>query len=238
MKTSNKFLVVITLVVIAYLVVYDAGLKAEYLKGDYKNPFFGMEKLPIKDFSSVDHQAANIIDASIEYGPNFKIWVRKDLKDKVQLVKQGQTLVIKYVGPVERYMYYSAGIVITCPQLDNLTTEAYIPKNRDGNRANKFEDDIDVIGFDQKKMTLNAMPLTQIELKNNKLEVMEAIVGNNSTDIGGLNINPSNHIKSAKINVNGISELKMTNPDIATLEHNFSDSASLILTGKAIRLLK
>ena len=238
MKASNKLLVVITIVVVAYLVVFDAGLKAEYLKGDFKSPFFGMEQLPIKDFSSIDHQAANIIDASIEKGPKFTIWLRNDLKDKVQIVKQGKTLVIKYIGPDERNINYSAGIKITCPQLDNVTTKAYIPKSWGKDRINVFQEDIDVIGFDQQKMTVNASPLTQIELKNNKLESMEATVGDNSNDIGGLNVHSNNHIKFANIKVLGNSELKMTNPDITTLEHNFSDNASLILTGKAIRLLK
>ncbi|GAB2974986.1 hypothetical protein GCM10027049_06820 [Mucilaginibacter puniceus] len=243
MKTSSKLLVVVTIVVITYLVVFDAGLKAEYLKGDFKNPFFGMEQLPIKDFSNVEHLSANVIDASIEKGPKFSLWIRKDLKDIVKITKHGKTLVITYTGESGRQnSYYSGGVVITCPQLDSVITKAFIWKSNgedDSNkRVNEYVGDIDVIGFDQQKMTVNPGPLTQIELKNNKLESMNAIVGDNSNDIGGLNVNSNNQIKFANIKVLGSSELKMTNPDITTLEHSFSDSASLILTGKVIRLLK
>lgn len=238
MKTSNKLLAVITIVVVAYLIVFDAGLKAEYLKGDFKNPFFGMGQLPIKDFNSIDHQAANVIDATIEKGPEFNIWIKAQLKDSVRIVKQGKTLVIEYIGAGEKHMYYSRGIVITCPQLDSITTKAFIPKSWGDDRGNSFNDDIDVIGFNQQKMTLNAGPLTQIELKNNKLESMNATIGDNSNDIGGLNVNSNNYIKTADIKVLGKSELKMINPAIATLQHHISDSASLVLKGSALRLLK
>ncbi|RZA01531.1 MAG: hypothetical protein EOP47_10365 [Sphingobacteriaceae bacterium] len=237
MKASNKLLVVIIMVVVAYMVVFDAGLKAEYLKGDFKNPFFGMEQLPIKDFNSIDHQAANVIDATIEKGPKFTIWVKKEFKDSVQIVKQGKTLVIRYIGQGYKHMFYS-GIKITCPQLENITTKAFIPKSWGEDRGNSYHDDIDVIGFDQEKMTVNPGPLTEIELKNNKLVSMEAIVGDNSNDIGGLNVNSNNYIKSASIKVLGKSELKMANPNITKLEHSISDSASLILSGSAVRLLK
>lgn len=237
MKTSNKFLVLVTLVVVAYLVVYDAGLKAEYLKGDFKSRFFGMEQLSIKDFSSIDHQAANMIDVTIEKGDKFSVWLRKDVKDKVQITKQGNTLMIKYTGPDERRYYYSGAMIITCPHLDSITTTANVKKEQTF-QNDSYGGDIDVVGFDQQKMIANAGPLTQIELKNNKLEYLQATIGDNSPMIGSLNVNASNHIKLANIKVNGISELKMSNPDITTLEHSFSDNASLVLTGKAIRLLK
>ncbi len=246
MKTSNKLLVVITIVIVAYLVVFDAGLKAEYLKGDFKSRFFGMEELPIKDFSNVEHLSADVIDASIEKGPEFAIWLRKDLKDKVQIIKKGKTLIIKYIGTLGVHnTYFSGGIIITCPQLDSITTKPYMQHIKvvdyGSNKTyttSSYVGDIDVVGFDQQKMVVKASELTQIELKNSKLENMEAIVGDNSISTGSLVIDSTNHIKLANIKVNGKSELRMTNPDITTLKHDFSDSVSLILTGRVLRLLK
>jgi hypothetical protein len=243
MRTSNKLLVVITIIVVAYMVVFDAGLKAEYLKGDFKDPLFGMEKMPIKDFTNIEHLSANVLDATIEKGPEFTVLIRKDLKDKVKLTKQGNTLVIEYIGPIERRgMYYGGGIKIFCPQLNSITTKAFMPKisNEEDRRYQQTDiiDDIDVVGFDQPKMVLNAGPLTQIELKDNKLDNMESTVGDNTGYKGGLNINANNSIKVANIKVLGNSELKMTNPKIGSLQHDISDNASLVLTGSALRLLK
>ena len=237
MKTSNKFLILITIVIISFMVIYDNDLKAEYVKGDFKSRFHNMEQLSIKDFHNIDILSADVIDVTIEKGPKFAVWVNKNFKDDIKLYKQGKTLMIKYTGPAEQYNYYSGAIIITCPQLDSLTTTANTAQKVEKFQSNTYVGDIDVIGFDQQKMVLKANRLTQIELKNNKIENMQAVIGNNSNDIGSLNINSSNQIKLANIKVNGISELKMSNPKITTIEHSFSDSASLILSGSALRLL-
>jgi len=237
MKTSNKLLILTTIVIISFMVIYDNDLKAEYVKGDFKSRFHNMEQLSIKDFTNIDHQSADVIDATIEKGPKFAVWVKKNFEDEIKIYKQGKTLVIKYTGPTDRNMYYSGAIIITCPQLDSITTTANT-KELQKFPNNSYSGDIDVVGFDQQKMVLKANRLTQIELKKNKIENMQAVIGNNSTDIGSLNINSSNQIKLANIRVNGISELKMSSPNITTLEHSFSDSASLVLTGSALRLLK
>lgn len=242
MKASNKLLVIITIAVIAYIVVFDSELKAEYLKGDFKDPLFGMEKMPIKDFSNIEHLSANVLDATIEKGPEFTVLIRKDLKDKVKLTKRGNTLVIEFIGKFERYnMYFGGGIKIICPQLNSITTKPFIQKNIEENhdgQNNEYVGDIDVVGFDQPKMVLNAGPLTQIELKDNKLDSMKSTIGDNTYYKGGLNINANNSIKFANIKVLGNSELKMTNPKIGTVKHDISDNASLVLTGSALRLLK
>ena len=236
MKTSNKFLILITIVIIGFMVIYDNDLKAEYLKGDFKNPLRNMETLSIKDFTNIDHRSADMIDASIAYGPEFVIRVSKDLKNRVLITKQGKTLVIKYTGNPAENLYFSPGITIICPRLDSITTTGndeplkYIENK-------EVVGDVDVIGFTQPKMVVNAHRLTQIEMKNNKIENIQAVVGDNSNLVGSLNINTTNHFKLANIKVNGTSELKLANPNITTLEHSFSDSASLILSGSALRLL-
>ena len=236
MKTSNKFLILITIVIIGFMVIYDNDLKAEYLKGDFKNPFRDLQKVAIDGFTNVDHRSADVIDASVEYGPEYSIWVNKNLKDRVQITKQGKTLVIKFIGRPEDRLYFSPGVTITSPRLDSITTTANAEPLKDL-KEKGITGDVDIIGFNQSKMVLKANRFTQIELKNNKIENMQAVIGSNLMGVGSLNINSSNQIKLANIKVNGTSELKMTNPNITTLEHSFSDSASLILSGSALRLL-
>ena len=220
------------------MIIYDADLKAEYLKGDFKNPLRNMSEVSIKDFTNVDHLAADVIDASVEYGPEFKILVTKDLKDKVNITKQGHTLVIKYTGDTKRsYNYYSPGVTIVCPRLDSITTTTNYESLTDFKNA-EIVGDVDIIGFNQQKMVVKANRLTEVEMKNNKIDALQAVVGDNSMGVGSLNIAATNHFKLANIKVNGVSELTLNNADITTLEHTFSDNASLTFTGSATRLFK
>ena len=99
------------------MVIYDNDLKAEYLKGDFKSRFHNMEELSIKDFTSVDVLSANVIDATIEKGPKFAVWVKKNFKDEIKKYLSYKNVVtdeqayliyiIKLINPVHDYALYS-----------------------------------------------------------------------------------------------------------------------------------
>jgi len=71
MKTSNKLLAVVTAVILIFLVIYDRDLRAEYLKGEFKSPFYQMEQLSFKDFSNVRNNSADKLGVQIKKGDKF-----------------------------------------------------------------------------------------------------------------------------------------------------------------------
>src|SRR5665213_2713712 len=97
MKTSNKILMAAALVVIAWLVIYDNALKAEYVKGDFKKPHYHMLQLNFSNFNTIEHNAGNIIGLKIEKGP-YSVWVDDYVKDKITISQNGQDLTINYTS--------------------------------------------------------------------------------------------------------------------------------------------
>ena len=240
MKTSNKLLILITIVIIGFLVVHDSDLKAEYLKGAFRSRFYTMQQLPLKDFSTIKQNSADKVGVRIEKGDKYQVWIQTDLKDKVAITQQGKTLAIKMTGNNgTRIWGYLDGIIIICPQLDSLTTVTDADaSNRKVDYKDASYNTINVIkGFDQLKMVINLNRVTGVELTGNKIDDFQATVGDKLLGKAYLNIKTNNHIKQANIKVPGKSELKLENPAIEKLDYVFSDNADLTLSGNSLHLL-
>ncbi|RYE24084.1 MAG: hypothetical protein EOP42_22630, partial [Sphingobacteriaceae bacterium] len=75
MKTSNKLVLAVVTIILLSMVGYDLALRAEYRKGEYKNRFYGMKKLPaLSGYTSIDNRAANFVSVNVEKGNNAVIW--------------------------------------------------------------------------------------------------------------------------------------------------------------------
>src|SRR5471030_1778532 len=114
MKTSNKIIMIAALVVIAWLVIYDNALKAEYVKGDFKKPHYRMQQLNFSNFNVIEHNAGNIIGMQVKKAP-YGVWIDDYAKDKIRVSRHGQTLQIDYIGK-ENFNDYR-GITISCPDV-------------------------------------------------------------------------------------------------------------------------
>jgi len=69
MKTSNKLIIVVVLVILFSLVVYDLLLKAAYMSGDYKIPYKNYVSLPWKDFDIVEVNSSTAANVQFVQGP-------------------------------------------------------------------------------------------------------------------------------------------------------------------------
>ncbi len=248
MKTSNKILVVASLIVIAYLTVYDLGLQAEYRKGDYKKQFYHMQQLSFAHFNVIKHNAGNIIGLQIEKGP-YGVWVDDNLKDKVTITQHDQMLQIDYTGKENYNNGYSPAIIITCPGVAGVFTNAFIkpggnPDNRylrkNGNSMiiDYYPHGITtVMRFDQPAMTVQANEFTEIHLTKNTLDVLNAKVGDRPNGKAGLTIDADNQLKYADFEVPGKSTLTLDNLLIGKVTYKLADSAQVNLTGMAVHLL-
>ena len=246
MKTSNKILTLASLVCIAYLVIYDTALKAEFVKGDFKKPHYKMQQLSLGNFNAIEHNAANIIGMQVEKGP-FRVWIADRIKDKIKISQHGQTLQVDYISK-ENFNDYR-GIIISCPDVISITASPfinseqntggrYLRKNGNSMIIDYFQHGtISVTGFNQPVMTLQAGEFTEFELEKNTLGQLNATIGDSKKGNAGLTINSDNKITAANLQVPGKSTLTLDNVTIDKVISKMADSADVRLTGKSVHLL-
>lgn len=240
MKTSNKFLVVIAIVVIGFLIVFNAGLKAEYLKGEFKTRFYQMEQLSFKNFSNIKHNVGDRLGVKIEKGDTFQVWVKSFVKDEIDIKQTGQALVIN-ASKNNKGWTYSSGIIIICPKIDSLTITSDVEANNkkiDENSGYNYNVYNLISNFNQPKMFIKLNMLTALELEANSIDELQAIAGDKATGKAYLDINHTNNFKVANINVPGESELKLENPSIGKLNYTIADKAKITTFGKSLPMIK
>lgn len=227
MKTSNKLLLTATVIIFAYLAVYDFQLKAEYVKGDYKSRFYNMKHTALNRFTSIENNVGNLLGVTIEKGPKFEIWINNFLADKVGITQRNNTLYINFKD--KQFKFYQGGITIICPFVNSITASPLVSPNW------QFSvEKTTVTGFAQDVMNIHANKFTEIELSKNSLgKLIASTGGSNAT----LTILRNNQIKAADINIIGKSELKLFNT-IANSNYNCTDSATITLNGKLFRSLQ
>jgi len=241
MKASNKLLAIVTAIILIFLVIYDLGLKAEYVKGDFRKRFYQMEQLSFKNFSNVRHNSADKVGIQIERGDKYQVWIKSDIKDRVVITQQGKTLLIQNNKENATQMWgYDDAIVIICPQIDSLTTvtDAETNDRKVDYKYAGFNQPTMVFGFNQPKLVLNLKKVTGVELIGNQIGDLQATVGDKVIGKAYLGSNAKNSIKQADIQVPGKSELKLSSPAIENFKYAISDSAKVTLTGKTLQLLK
>lgn len=227
-----------TTVIVAYLVVFAAGLKAEYLKGDFKTRFYQMEQLSFKNFSNIKHNAGDMFGVKIEKGDKFQVWVKSFIKEEINIKQIGQTLVIN-IPKNTKPRSYNSGIVIICPQIDSLTiTSDAEANNKPIDQYSSYNVYNLIQNFNQPKMFIKLNKLTALELEANSIDELQAIAGDDIIGKAYLDINHTNIFKVANINVPGKSELKLENPTVGKLIYTLADSAKITTFGKSLPLIK
>ena len=87
MKTSNKLLLLLGIIIISSLIFYDLELRAEYIKGEYKSRFYNMTNKRIEGFTSIENNASNLY-VRIEQGDKFDIHYGKEMERKIVFEKK------------------------------------------------------------------------------------------------------------------------------------------------------
>jgi len=228
MKTSNKLLLAASLLIFGNLAFYDFELKAEYVKGDYKSRFYGMESTTLNSFNRIENQAGNVISLRIEEGPKFAVWMNNLVRDKVAVKVKNNILYVDYKNRT-RFNNYVPGIIITCPAVNSVTTSSITESDRSWGSAATT-----VTGFTQDVMNISASSAVQIELNKNALGTLNAGTTNSKAT---LIIHGDNQINTASFNIIGKSELKLFSI-IPNSNYNYTDSAAISLNGKVMRQIQ
>ncbi len=239
MKTSNKFIILAGVVLVALLVSYDLALKAEYETGRYKDPFHNYAELPYKNFDKVSVLAANEMDVEIRQSDTFSVRVSGQIKDRIDIKQERSELILRAKQGDRWYLGDKRGVVIYMPRLKEVSASEFVRVVGEGRTeiSGHGDNDILISGFNLDALKLNLITNSVIILEKNKIENLHAVVDGTSFE-SQLQIDQSDKIKNANITVTGKNSLKLINPDIANLNHNLSDSALLVLQGgKAMKLI-
>jgi len=248
MKASNKIMFVAAFITVAYLMIYDLGLKAEYDKGVFRKRFYNMVPLTFNGFNSIQHNAGNIVGLQVEKGP-YGVWVDKELKDKISITQHGQVLQINYIEKDGHYNNgYGTPVIVSCPDAEAVivspfamnTNESngYLRKKGKSMLIDYFPHGVTTItGFNQSAMAIQANRYTEIVLNNNTLAQLTATIGDKTHGEAGLTIETNNNINSAGFDIPGKSSLTLDNVLIGHIAYKSIDSAQVTLAGKASHLL-
>jgi hypothetical protein len=236
MKNSSKYLLAAVLVLLASLTAYNMALRAEYQRGNYKNPLHGYVTLGFRDFIEVAVPASNVVSVKIVPGP-FSVRMNPQATEFVHLRQQGGKLVITATFPRwRRYFGPAETVLISCPRLAALSTDAVFESqgkpltNKDFNGYEK----VLVQGFTQDSLTLRQDHGTHIDLAGNKLGLLRATAGASPGSHSLLQVNADNRIAAASLTLGHQSELLLNNTLIPQLHHHFADSARVTLAGVAL----
>ena len=236
MKNSTKYLFAAILVLLTSLTAYNMALRAEYRKGDYKNPLRGYVSLDYKNFTEIAVPAAHAVSVKVVPGP-FSVRINPGAKQYVQLSQQGNKLVITANFPEGRHYFGPAQMVlISCPHLVALTTDATYEENGKHVITKYFQDSqpVWVQGFAQDSLTVRADRGSNIELADNKLGYLRATVGTSLGSHSKLQLHSGNQIAAADLTLGHQSELEINNVAIPKPRYHTTDSTKVILTGAAL----
>lgn len=241
MKTSNKLMLTAVIILLISMIAYDFALRAEYRKGDFRKPFYGMEKdTTLTGFTSIENRVADHVSVGVLQDKNTMIYNQHDFKENFKIYKNGSVLIIdvneKKVKKLTKY--HQSNVVIFCPSIEKLITEPDI-QSKPSETDYAYENFTTTLkGFNLQKLQLNIGKLSTVILEGNKINQLQAVVGENSAQKSNLTIRSDNQINSAKIDVLGKNELRIENPIIVKKQFTVSDSATISMGGNFHNQLK
>ena len=237
MKTSNKLFVAAVALVLGSLATYNVALRAEYRTGHYKDPLHNYDALGLRNFDTVVVPAAGGLNVKIVAGP-FGVHVQKEAAGFVRVVQQGRQLTVALAYPKkEKWLGRQEAVVISCPRLAALSTAGtYTVAGTPQRSQLAGGGTVLVQGFRQDSLTLRQNRSNQILLEGNTLGWLRAVAGTGPGSGSELQIGRDNRIQAADLTIGNQGRLEL-NTAIASLRHQFSDSATVTLSGGAARSL-
>lgn len=224
MKTSNKLLLLATVILFGYLAIFNFQLRAEYIKGDFKTPYYGMKFTPLNSFTTIRNNAGNVLALRVEKGPKFGVWMVDNLKEKLALTERNNTLFVDYVNKTH-FNYYQSGIVVVCPEVNTVITTPLTT-----HQVMFWERAVTGIsGFTQDVMNIEAGKSTQVELDENTIGKLNAAT---TASEASITLDTHNLIQAADFKIAGKSDLRLLS-QITNGTYSYTDSATITLNGKS-----
>ena len=232
MKTSNKLFVAAVALVLGSLATYDAALRAEYRTGHYKDPLHNFTKQASTAFDAVEVPAGLYFKVKIEAGP-AGVWVNKEATEYVRLRQHGRSLAVTLTDPQEEhFLGGQPHVIIHCPQLLQLTTDAPYPAAQRQAHRNSPGGEVLVRNFNQDSLRVSQRWAGTVTLESNNLRQLRAVAGAGAGSAPTLEVAGSNNIQAANLTIGYQSQLALKTR-IPQLRCHFSDSATATFGGAA-----
>ena len=235
MKTSTIMIITAVLITLGCLTAFNFKVKEVYLTGAYKSRFRDMEFTPLKGVEKLDIEGANRHGIQVEQGDKEGIWIRNNIKDRFVVTVDQQTLKLSLSKLGKEFGFRSWGsVIIITKKLNSVVTGSYLsPKNEADNAG-----EVNISGYQGDHLDLQISHGVNIYLGKLQLNTLTANVGDKEQGNAGLTIGSETKINAAQLNVPGSSNLDLQDPKIVKVSYNLSDSATVSLSGKVVRMIK
>ena len=237
MKISTILITIGFLFTIGCLTAFNYGMKESYLAGTYKSRFKDMDFTPAKGIENIDLQSANLLGAEIEYGEKEGIWINKGVKDHLMLKVKQHTLTLDLTAnsKMDGFKVWGNDIVIVIKTLNSVVAAPYF-KNKSFEVM--FDQGTSLKGFHQDHLDLQIGQFVSMTLNDLQLNTLNASVGDKLKGGAKLVLSSDIKINNAIVNVPGASSLLLLDPEIKNASYNLSDSATVSLFGKTVKMIK
>ena len=238
MKTSNKLILVVVLVILICLVAYDLLLKAAYMSGDYKIPYKSYVTLPWKNFDIVEVNSSTTANVQFVQGP-FSVKIDDRALEYTTLRQEGNRLQIS--AGFENNHFWNPNpyvLLISCPRLTKVYANAtYYAGNHPVTDTIVREAwnmrRISIDGFKQDSLCVEQDYGSTVILSNNIIRSVHATIGKSERSGSHIILDESNQFDNASLDIGHRSKLELENCIIHHLTYHLSNNAKLIVSGSA-----
>ncbi|MBO3271509.1 hypothetical protein [Hymenobacter defluvii] len=242
MKTSTKLLLIGILILVASLATYNVALRAEYNRGEFRNPFRDYSALTLRDFDEVELTPGSRLTVKVEAGP---FAVRQHNKaDSIQVVQTGRRLRIIDLAKHRnsRSPWTPRVVVVSCPRLATLLVNSSavgtaFPYPTTSPNPDLPSADVQVQGFQQDSLLVAADQNASVELAQNQLKQLRVVAGTTPGSTAAVRVAKSNTIGAARLDFQHKSAFTLDAPTISNLRYQFADSVRATLPGAALQAL-
>jgi hypothetical protein len=242
MKTSNKLIIAVFLLILGCLFNYDLLLKSEYISGRYKNPFRDFATLKFKDFDAVDVNSTNAANVKFVQGP-FSVRVNADALSFITIKQDGNRLKVNvsferdYVQNPEPYL-----VIISCPILTEVNANAAFKARNKEITDTVFRDEWRmrqnlIEGFKEDSLSIRQTYGSSIILSGNHIRVLNAMVGLSPKSFSRVVILNNNLFQNVTVDILNRSRFFLDGKSILNLKYHLADSAKMMLTGNAQNII-
>jgi hypothetical protein len=243
MKTSNKFLTAAITLLLLSVLLYDFQLRAEYKKGDFRNPFGNFIKLNLSGFKVINLKSSTAINMMVVKGP-FKVLTDPDAMEFAKVNQHGDTLTVEarfksnYHNVRSSYIMY-----VSCPELHAFMADARYTAGEnqviDTLAAEDFKWRSTIIsGFTSNHLKITQDHASNILLQNDSIGILDAVTGITNGSASNLILGKGNHIGKAQLDIRNKSRLWIREAGNTQLNYHIADSAKLIVNGASQNILK
>ncbi|HWZ36354.1 MAG TPA: hypothetical protein VNW51_09355 [Mucilaginibacter sp.] len=239
MKKSTKIFTVAILVLLACLAMYDFSLRAVYLKGDYKEPYYGFERRDFKSFDRIELDAATAANLKIEQGP-FEVRSNPLASRFLKIKQRNGTLHIAAEFP-EHYLGLNApyAIYVRCPDLKMLKVNARYtfashPVTDTLARDLNWKPTL-ITGFKTDTLRIEEDYAANVRLENNQINKLNVVAGLSRHAGSAISIGNGNTIGKASFDIRNYGQLRLQATTSGTNDYRIADGAHLYIDGAAAK---